>query len=211
MTQAASEHEPSPSHRGALLGERGYRPDPGRVERTAGTIAFYHYTRRDALASILDRRDGLRARLPVACSEPPAELANGYLVEGFLEPMPRWLGRCPYFGDLGLALMRQYVGDTLLRIELPDDFPGLYVADYAHVLACKHVDRHGRPGLELGYDCRTGHASTQAYVDSYVPAGSFTGGHVAPVMQVVRKGPGRAVPVENVALATVQPLLDGGS
>lgn len=106
-------------------------------------------------------------------------------------------------------MMRQYIGDRLLRIEVPDAFPGLYVADDAHILECKHVDRRGRPALRLGYDCRTGHESIQAYVDSYVPAADYAGGHVAPVMQVVRHGSGCAVPVRYVALAVDRPLLDG--
>jgi hypothetical protein len=190
-----------------LLGDRGYEPDPGTVEQTADTITYYHYTHRAAVESITARREGLLARRPVACPSPPPQLIGAYLTEGFLEPLPRWLRHSPHFGDLGFALLRAYIGDVLLCIELPRDYPGLYVADYAHVLECKHVEHQGGSALGLGYDCRTGHVSTQAYVESYIRATEYRGGYLAPMVQVVRQGPGRTVLAPFIRVAVDQPLL----
>jgi hypothetical protein len=193
--------------RGELLGQHGYRPDSSLVERITSDFMFYHYTRPDRLEHIFAPGSGLFARRPVACPTPPPEFVDGYLVEGFLEPLPIWLTQSPYFGDLGFALLRDYIGDILLRIEVPHTFPGLYVADYAHLLECKHLTRRGRSPLGLGYTCVTGHESTQAYVHSYIPAHAYTGGHIAPVAQFVRKGPGIAVPAQYIQIADQQPLI----
>lgn len=192
---------------GPLLDSRGYEPDPGRVEQTRDALVFYHYTRREAVEGIIAGGEGLLARRPVAGPSPPPQFIGTFLTEGFLDPLPRWLRHSPHFGDLGFALLRAYIGDVLLRIEISRDFPGLYVADYAHILECKHVEHRGRTALGLGYDCSTGHMSNQAYVESYVPAAEYRGGHLAPVVQVVRWGPGRAVPAPFIRVAADQPLL----
>lgn len=191
----------------ALLGDQGYEPDPGRIEQTPDTIAFYHYTRREAIERISGSGEGLVARRPVACPNPPPQFIGACLTEGFLEPLPRWLRHSPHFGDLGFALLRAYIGDLLLRIELPRAFPGLYVADYAHILECKYVEHRGRPALGLDYDCSTGHMSTQAYVESYIRATEYRGGYLAPMVQVVRRGPGPAIPAHLIRVVADQPLL----
>ena len=195
-------------NRGVLLGEHGYEADPGQVEYASSGFVFYHYSRRERLDQIFAEDSGLWARLPVACPAPPPEFVGCHLVEGFLEPLPKWVVHSPYFGDLGIEMTKKYIGDVLLRIEVPRDFPGLYVADYAHVLECKHVSRRGRPALDLGYDCGTGHETTQAYVHSFIPAADYKEGHVAPVMQVVREGEGIAIPGEYVSISDVQPLAE---
>jgi len=191
------------SKRGELLADYGYTPDPGRVEFTNGAIVFFHYTREEHVEKIL-RDGGLRARLSIV--SPPPDLDGLFLVEGLLEPLPQWMTRSPYFSDLGLELMREYVGDTLLRIEVPRSFTGLYVADYAHALECKHISRRGQPALNLGYDCRTGRESTKADANSYIPALDYRGGHVAPEMKATRPGKGIAVPAEYISICDVQPL-----
>lgn len=189
-----------------LLGDHGYEPDPGRVEQTARGLAFYHYTRPERLDEILAPDGGLWARLPIACPDPPEEFVGYHKLGGFLEPLPTWLVASPYFGDLGLELTKQYVGDLLLRIEVPRDLPGLFVADFAHDMECKHLTRRGTAPLGLGYDCATGHEVTQAYVHSYVPATEYQGGHVAPIMEAVRKGEGIVIPQHYISVAHQQPL-----
>jgi hypothetical protein len=193
--------------RGVLLGDHGFQADPGRVERTPDArIVFYHYSQAEALDRIFAPGGGLRARLPVADGSTTPRFAGYHLVEGLLEPLPRWLTASPYFGDLGLAMMRAYVGDVLLRIEVPDDFPDLYVADAAHNFECKHLDRRGRAALQLGYDCSTGHEVCTAEVNSYIPLTEYNGGHVAPNVKVLRRGEGIAIPREHISVAAVQPL-----
>ena len=41
-------------------------------------------------------------------------------------------------------MLREYVGGVLLRVCVPLDFAGLYVADFAHYLECKYHERNGR-------------------------------------------------------------------
>lgn len=60
--------------------------------------------------------------------------------------------------------------------------------------------------LALGYDCQTGHETTQAYVHSYVPSSQYVGGHIAPLVQVLRKGQGVAIPIANISISHHQPL-----
>jgi hypothetical protein len=103
--------------------------------------------------------------------------------------------------------VRAYVGNLLLRIEVPIDFPGLYVADYAHSLECKHMERSGHAVLGLGYDCTTGQECSKAYLHSYVPLAEYRGGHVAPVVQMIRRGAGIVVPSRLITVADQQPLL----
>ncbi len=193
--------------RGLFLGRLGYLPDPGRVaRRNNGSIVLYHYTRPERLDQILREGSGLWARLPVVNDGTQPEFDGCHLVEAFLEPLPRWVTTCPYFGDLALEMMRSYVGDLLLCIELPEDFPGLYVADYAHNLECKHVTRRGRAVLNLGYDCRTGHQVCRADVNSYVPLDVYEGGHIAPNVKIVRHSEGIAVPSEYITVCELQPF-----
>ena len=190
--------------RGQLLGHHGFDADPGRVELTPKGIVFYHYTRKQRLDVVLS--EGLVARLPVVM--PPKNLIGHYLVEALLEPLPQWMTESPYFGDLGFQMLKQYVGDVLLRIEVPRDFPGLYVADYAHMLESKYFTRTRRPALNLGYtDLKTGKQVCRADANSYIPALLYQGGHVAPEMKVTREGQGIAVPPECISVSEVQPLL----
>jgi len=197
------------NNRGLLLGEFGYEPDPGQVEYTSEGIVFYHYTWPENLDKIFAAGSGLEARLSVPTLDLIPQFAGCYLVEGFLEPLPKWLANSPYFGDLGMQMMREYVGGVLLRIEVPVGFPQLYVSDYAHVLECKHLSRRGRPALGLGYDCSTGHESVLAEVNSYIPITDYHGGHVAPNVKAVREGEGVVIPREYISIGK-KPLLCTG-
>ncbi len=187
-----------------LLGDHGYTPDPGRLETTDSTMVFYHYTRPERVEKVMEADGGLWARLPVV--SPPPELVGCHLVEGLLEPLPRWMTDSPYFGDLGLEMLRKYVGDLLLRIEVPHDFPGLYVADFGHVLEWKHLSRRGRLVLDLGYDTTIGKEFAKSYTNSYVPAAEYNGGHLAPDVKATRRGQGIVVPASYIAVSEVQPL-----
>ena len=190
--------------RGVLLADHGFTSDPGRIERTDSTFIFYHYTREERAERVLEAEGGLWARLPVVMSPPGLE--GCYLVEALLEPLPLWMTGSPYFGDLGFEMLREFVGDLLLRIELPRDFPGLYVADYAHALEGKHVSRRGRPALELGYDTSTGKEMCMSEANSYIRADQYRGGHVAPSVKVTRRDEGLVVPSKYIAVSDVQPL-----
>lgn len=162
-----------------------------------GMLTFYHYTHAD--------RIGLYAQRPVACPQVPAPYQDSYLVEGFLQPLPNWLTHCPYYGNLGYNLMRQYIGDVLLEVAIPVDEFLIAVADYAHILHCKQ-DTGAGTGLPLGYDCRDGREPTQAYVNSYIPITKYDGGHGCPVVQVMRKGEGLAIPNRCIRISKMQPL-----
>lgn len=194
--------------KGVSLSQFGCKPDPGRVEFTgSGNIVFYHYTKEEHLERILSPDSGLYAWRQVdVCPNPPEELTGCFLTEGFLEPLPMWLTDCPYFGDLGIEMVKQYIGNILLRIELPRNDQGLYVADYAHVLEEKHFTLRGTAPLQLGYDFSTGKEITQAYVHSYIPATQYESVHVSPVMQAVRKGAGVVIPSDYIRLSEEQPL-----
>jgi len=190
--------------RGGCLSEIGFIPDPGRPEQTCETIVFYHYTRHDRIDTILAPSSGLHARRPVDCPNLPVEFHNMYMVEGFLEPLPRWLKSSPYFGDIGMKETRKHVGDMLLRIELSKkDFANVYVVDYAHPLDCQFGTRECA-GLALGYQNPA--ESYQGYVNSYISAQEYRGGHVAPVVHVLRKGQGIAVSEQHICVSSVQPL-----
>lgn len=189
-----------------LLSHYGYRPDPGSLERSPGGCVLYHYTRRERLEQVFAADSGLHARLPVLASELTPEFKDCYVVEGLLNPLPHWLTASPYFGSVGIEMFKEYIGDVLLQIELPLGIADVYVADYAHILECKHLDRRGMASLNLGYDCRTGHEAIRAYVHSYIPALDYAGGHIAPVVQVVRKGEGIAIPCKYIRIADIQPL-----
>ncbi|MBI1256827.1 MAG: hypothetical protein GC204_05105 [Chloroflexi bacterium] len=192
---------------GVFLGEHGFISDPGQVERTAsGAIVVYHYTRTERLQQIFAEGSGLWARLPIVSTEFRPEFEGYHLVEALLEPLPRWITNSPYFGDFGLELMRGYVGNILLRIEVPMDFPGLYIVDAAHNFECKHVINRGKPVLNLGYDCRTGHEVCRAEINSYMPLTQYQGGYVAPNVRIIRYGQGIAIPKQYVSICAVQPL-----
>ena len=184
---------------GVFLAGTGYEPDPGQVEFTSEGIAFYHYSRENRVEEVLGESSGLWARM---------RYAHGYMVEGFLEPLPNWLVNCPYFGNLGIEMVKMYIGDLLLRIEVPRSFRGLYVADYAHQLECKQLDHKHRSGggLSLEYDCSSGREVTKAYVNSFVPVNQYRGGHVAPVMQAVSDVGGIAIPRKYITIPEIQPL-----
>jgi len=187
--------------RGVPLGEHGFSADPGWVERTPNSkIVFYHYSRLEVLDRIFAPGSGLRARLPVADGAATPRFEGYYLVEGFLEPRPLWLSHSPYFGDLGLEMMRDYMGDVVLLIEVPEDFPGLYVADAAHNFECKHLARRQQPALNLGYDCSTGHEVCTAEINSYIVLAEYRGGHVAPNVKALRRGEGIAIPREHISV-----------
>jgi hypothetical protein len=116
------------------------------------------------------------------------------------------LTNCPYFGNLGIEMVKTYIGDVLLRIELPGNYKGLFVTDYAHMMEVKHFTRRGGLPLNLGYDCSTGREVTQAYVNSYLQANQYNKNHIAPIMQATRKGQGIVIPAEHITVAVEQPL-----
>ncbi|GIO95934.1 hypothetical protein J14TS5_10200 [Paenibacillus lautus] len=103
-------------------------------------------------------------------------------------------------------MVKKYIGNVLLRIEVPYNCKGFFIADYAHVLEEKHLNERGAAPLNLGYDCSTGREITQAYVNSYVSANQYRNTHIAPVMQAIRKGQDIVIPVEYITIATEQPL-----
>ena len=188
-----------------FLADLGYRGDPARIEKSdTGNVVFYHYTHRHKLDEIMNS-GGLRARLPVLATDLTPEFEGCFFVEGLLVPDPKWLSGS-YFGDLPIEMVRQVVGDYLLRIEVRSDFPGLYVVDHAHGFECKHVTRRGRPALDLGYDCRTGHEVVRATVHSLVPVSDYRGGHVAPGIQAIRKDRGITIPWRYISVSEEQPL-----
>lgn len=195
------------TERGLLLNGFGYHPAADILQTDeSGHIVFYHYTHKERLEAIFAPGAGLYAWREVACPNPPVEFEHAYLTEGFLSPLPEWLSHHPQFQDLGLRMVRQYVGALLLQVTLPRDFPNIYVADFAHVLECKHAEQYGRGPLGLGYDCRNGQHATQGYVNSYVPLAVYKGGHVAPVIQVVRREAGLVIPNCYLSVCSKQPL-----
>ncbi|MGG4398110.1 hypothetical protein ABEX25_27850 [Paenibacillus thiaminolyticus] len=80
--------------------------EEGAPKLAGGMLTFYHYTHADRLDSIFSPGGGLHAQRPVACPQVPEPFQDSYLVEGFLQPLPKWLTNCPYFGNLGYKLMR---------------------------------------------------------------------------------------------------------
>ncbi|NJK75679.1 MAG: hypothetical protein HC942_18770 [Microcoleus sp. SU_5_6] len=154
--------------------------------------------------------DGLRAQLPVVLADDVPFLRGHYLVEAFLDPLPMWIVNSPYFDDLGLELMRTYVGNVLLQITLPPDLLAvldIYVADTAHNFECKYQRWRGQSVLKLGYDCQTGKEVCQAEVNSYIPLSNYQGGHVAPGVKITRSGEGIVVPSQYIAVCDRQPLV----
>lgn len=197
------------SRRGELLGDLGFEDDPGRPERRAdGGGAFWHYARRNRLSFILGTAGGLWARKRAFFStELTPEFEGMYTVEGFLDPKPEWLDDSPYFGGEGGRQWRGWIGEVLLRVDLPAGFRNVWVADHGHPLEVKAVQRGEPAPLGLGYDCRTGHEANRAYAHSLVPIERYRGGHLAPVVTVMRAGPGIAIPRACVSVAEVQPRM----
>ena len=178
------------------------------MRRTNGGLTFWHYTRRNRLSLILGTAGGLRARKRAFFStELTPDFEGLYTVEGFLDPKPQWLDDSPYFGGEGGRGWRGWIGDVLLRVDLPPGFRGVWVADYGHPLEAKAVQQEDRAPLGLGYDCRTGHEANHAYAHSLTPIEAYAGGHLAPVVTVMRPGPGIAVPRPCLSVAEIQPRL----
>lgn len=192
--------------KGLYLGDKGFKIIPHKVEFSEKSFIFYHYTYKNFLENIFAKDNGLYARRPVSCPNIPDEFCGCYMVEGFLEPLPKWLTDDFYFRNLGMELTKHFIGNVLLKIELPKDFDGLYVGDYAHVLECKYNKYRGTSPLGLGYDMSNSREASQAYVNSYVPAISYKCKHIAPVVQVICKGKGIAVPNEYLSICKIQPL-----
>ncbi|MBP1080815.1 MULTISPECIES: hypothetical protein [Bacillus] len=193
------------TNKGMTLGEKGFQTDTQLVETLPNSnIVFYHFTKEDKLESIFS--NGLYSYRPVACPKPPQEFEHCYLVEGFLEPFPKWLKQNIYFGNLGIESVQNYIGNVLLRIEVPFDYPGIYIADYAHVIECKYWRITGKQPLGLGYHCQNGYEATQAYVNSYIPIKDYIGGHLAPVVQVLRRNRGITIPDRYISISSIQPL-----
>lgn len=36
--------------------------------------------------------------------------------------------------DLGIEMIKRYIGNVLLRVEVPNSYEGLFITDYAHNL-----------------------------------------------------------------------------
>ena len=197
------------SRRGELLGALGFKDDPGRPHRRPdGGLTVWHYARRNRLPFILGAAGGLKARKRAFFStELTPEFDGMYTVEGFLDPKPRWLDDSPYFGGEGGFRWRGWIGEVLLRIDLPPGFRGVWVADYGHPMEAKAVQQGEPAPLDLDYDCRTGHESNRAYAHSLIPIETYAGGHLAPVVTVMRPGPGIAIPRACVSVAEVQPRM----
>ena len=197
------------SRRGELLGALGLKDDPGRPHRRPdGGMTVWHYARRNRLPFILGAAGGLKARKRAFFStELTPEFDGMYTVEGFLDPKPRWLDDSPYFGGEGGFRWRGWIGEVLLRIDLPPGFRGVWVADYGHPMEAKAVQQGGPAPLDLDYDCRTGHEANRAYAHSLIPIETYAGGHLAPVVTVMRPGPGIAIPRACVSVAEVQPRM----
>ena len=195
------------NERGQLLGACGFQDDPGRPAwRSDGGLTIWHYAREERLEFILGTAGGLKASRPAFFStELTPDFDDLFMVEGFLDPKPAWLDESPYFGGDGGRRWRGYIGDLLLRVDLPPGFAGVWVADYGHPLEAKAVQQGNPAPLDLGYDCRTGHEANRAYAHSLVPAETYTGGHLAPIVTVMRPGPGIAVPRSCVSVAEIQP------
>ncbi|ADK15308.1 hypothetical protein [Clostridium ljungdahlii] len=189
------------------LKDKGYKILPNQIKFHKNNIVFYHYTHSKFLHMIFSKNSGLYARRQVSCPNIPEEFNDCYLIEGFLDPLPKWLTEDYYFGNLGFEMVRRYIGNVLLRVELPMNFSGLYIADYAHILDCKHTNLRGTSPLDLGYDISNGHEATQAYVNSYIPVKKYEGKHMAPVIQIIRKEKGIAVPNKYLSVCKLQPIL----
>ncbi|MCI1696132.1 hypothetical protein [Aneurinibacillus aneurinilyticus] len=107
------------------------------------------------------------------------------------------------FRESWMGLVQECIGNVLLHIEVPLDFPKVYIADYAHVLECRCFDEKGNSPLGLGYQCQTGNEVAQAYVNSYIPIKDYRGGHIAPVVQVLGKDNRIIIPNKYISISNV--------
>lgn len=193
-------------NRGLYLGDHGFEPDPGRVGYADEEVVFYHYTRQEHLDSIFAAGGGLRARVAMVPTDLTPEFVGIYCVNGFLEPVPRWLANCPHFGDFCLELFKRVAGDLLIEVRVPANWPGLYVVDNAHWIEGYHIKQRGDARLKLGYVTATGRESARATTHSTVPLRDYHGGHVCPNIQATRRGEGIAIPSVYLRIADEQPL-----
>lgn len=187
------------------LKEYNYDTDQDKVEMRDGYFTFYHYTLEDRLPQIFAEGSGLWAWREVACPSLPKELEGAYLIEGFLSPLPEWLTTSRYYNDLGYELTSRYIGDVLLQVTVPGHLFEIYIADYAHVLACKQSENRETSEINFGYDCSSGRECTQAYVNSYIPLKEYVDQHHAPIVQVIRRGEGVTVPKQFIKVCDRQP------
>lgn len=195
--------EPFIHQKGLYLGDLGYKTDKTEIEYGGeGKLVFYHYTYKEHLNKIFAKKSGLYAYRPVACPKVPTYLQNHFLTEGFLSPTPNWFTNNDYFRNLGKGLVKKFVGNIILRVEVPKEFLSIFIADYAHILECKSLDKDKKEGssLNLGYDCSSGTEVTQAYVNSYIPVDNYKGGHIAPIVQLTRENSGVIIPNEYITI-----------
>ena len=189
------------SQRGQLLADVGFAPDPGRVEIDERGVTVYHWTAFDRLPRIFGVAGGLWARRRADVSDLTPEFAGAYAVEGLLEPMPSWISESGLFTDVHGELFQDHVmQEVVLRAVLPNEYGHVYVADFAHALECKSLTRRGFAPLGLGYNCSTGHEARRAFANSCISIHEYVGGHVAPVVAIMRSGSGMAVPPQLLAI-----------
>ena len=176
------------------LAQFGFQPDPGVLEVTPSTKVFYHYTHQDRLNSIFQENSGILARKKIHVRP---EFEGYCVVESFLQPTPLWLTQSPHFGSLGLELKKQAIGDIMLRAEVPHDYPDIrfYMSDFGFLMEWHHFNRKGSfpLGLCLNHEYLK-KEMVRAYINSFIPLESYNGGHVAPVLNILRKGEGIAIP-----------------
>jgi hypothetical protein len=179
-----------------LLGDLGFPADPAAVVSDEDGFVCVHYTHRKHLDSILRPGGGLRAiRKTSLCPDP----SRPFIAEALLEVAPRWLTSCPVFGDLGAELFSTHVGNVTLRMSIPLDQAGAWVADAAHSLECKHATRRGSMPMGLGYDCSTGWDAMAGWLRSHVPLAEYRGGHVAPEVVLYAEDDGVIVPSARIS------------
>ncbi|MCJ8010788.1 hypothetical protein MUG84_03395 [Paenibacillus sp. KQZ6P-2] len=193
-------------HRYKTFRDFSLETDSDQVICNEGNFTFFHYTHLGKLSMILKEEGGLWARRRVACPYPPEEFIESYLVEGFLSPLPMWLKTSTYYNDLGYELTKKFIGNLLLEVTIPIDKFNIYISDYSHILECKTLEYSSKKGIPLGYDCSNGRECTQAYVNSYIPIQDYSGQHHAPIVQVLRKGEGIAIPKKYIMICELQPL-----
>lgn len=128
------------------------------------------------------------------------------MLEGFLEPAPRWWTESTYFDDLGSILVKKYLGGVCLKVQIPLSLAEVFIADFAHILEVKHANLRRITPLNLDYDLTTGRDATQGLVRSFVPVKKYSPLHLCPIVQVCRKGTGKVIPPRYIQLSDVQPF-----
>ena len=186
------------------LSKYGFNSDPGKIAEDDEFYKIFHFTHSSRLEEILSEESGgILARRALPEAEYLAEFSGFYQTEGFLEPFPQWLFPSPYFSDVGLSLVERYIGDVLLEINVPKHFDELYVAEFAHALEIKHTLQMGGPALWMDYsdelDSRLGALSL-------MPLSTYRGQYLAPVVKILRRGAGIAVPGKYIRVSDVQPF-----